>query len=249
MRKKRNIKVIVLRASILLPLIVISVLCFNRFRAYKVKPLSQKELSDIDFTKAENLMIVAHPDDEVIWGGGHLMERNFFVVCITNGKNKKRRREFESVIKKSGNQGIILSYPDKVNCRRDDWNKVKKQIENDLRYIIGYKDWGTIVTHNSMGEYGHIHHKITHKLVKDAWKHDKSKAKLMFFGRYFTKSKIGFNEKALERLSDEQLQYKRELTSMYKSQKDTVKMFEHMDPFENFITYSDGKADDNDKAA
>ena len=39
-----------------------------------------------------SLMIVAHPDDETIWGGSHLINGNYTVLCITNGNNKKEKK-------------------------------------------------------------------------------------------------------------------------------------------------------------
>jgi hypothetical protein len=45
-------------------------------------------------------MIVAHPDDEVLFGGSQLItEKNWKVVCVTNGNNTKRSFEFGSVMK------------------------------------------------------------------------------------------------------------------------------------------------------
>lgn len=46
--------------------------------------------SVIHAKEPESLMIVAHPDDETIWGGSHLINGNYTVLCITNGNNKKR---------------------------------------------------------------------------------------------------------------------------------------------------------------
>ena len=46
--------------------------------------------SVIHAKEPESLMIVAHPDDETIWGGSHLTNGNYTVLCITNGNNKKR---------------------------------------------------------------------------------------------------------------------------------------------------------------
>lgn len=34
-------------------------------------------------------MIVAHPDDETLWGGSHLIDDNYLVVCMSNGWHKK----------------------------------------------------------------------------------------------------------------------------------------------------------------
>ena len=43
----------------------------------------------------DNLIIVAHPDDETIWAGEHLIRGSYTVLCITNGNNKTRKAEFE----------------------------------------------------------------------------------------------------------------------------------------------------------
>ena len=53
-------------------------------------------------------MVVAHPDGETLWGGAHLLDGKYFVVCLIDGYNKVRRQEFLNAIKKSGNKGLIL---------------------------------------------------------------------------------------------------------------------------------------------
>lgn len=209
----------------------------NFIRAYDVAQLTEKSLENIDFGKANKLMIVAHPDDEVIFGGGHLMDGDYLIVCITNGKNTERSSEFKKVVKKSGNQGIILSYPDKVNGKRDDWKRVNDKISADLDLIIGYKDWETIVTHNERGEYGHQHHIMTHELVTESYLSVKSDAELMFFGKYYKAVDIGAHEKDMERISDERLKYKTELAELYESQSKVVKKLWHMAPYEEFSRY------------
>ena len=40
--------------------------------------------SVIHAQEPESLMIVAHPDDETIWGGSHLLKGHYLVVCLTN---------------------------------------------------------------------------------------------------------------------------------------------------------------------
>ena len=43
-----------------------------------------------------NLMIVAHPDDEALWGGGILIsELNWKVICVSCGYQEWRKDDFE----------------------------------------------------------------------------------------------------------------------------------------------------------
>ena len=66
--------------------------------------------SVIHAQEPESLMIVAHPDDETIWGGSHLINGNYTVLCITNGNNKKRKKEFMKVMEKTHSKGIIYLF-------------------------------------------------------------------------------------------------------------------------------------------
>ena len=66
-------------------------------QAYSVDSLTNEQLKSVVDDSTKKLMIVAHPDDEVIWGCGHLMSGDYLVVCITNGKNEVRAKEFADV--------------------------------------------------------------------------------------------------------------------------------------------------------
>lgn len=124
-----------------------------------------KNIDSIKLDNVNNLMIVAHPDDEILWGGAHLIEDNYLVVCITCGTNKVRVNEFVQVMNSTKDKFIMLGYPDKTNGERDNWDNHRDSITSQLDKIISLKDWDNIVTHNPDGEYGHIHHKMTSELV------------------------------------------------------------------------------------
>lgn len=64
---------------------------------------NQEKIDQIHLEHVERLMIVAHPDDETIWGGKHLLEGHYLVVCLTNGDNVKRKNEFMNIMKKTSN--------------------------------------------------------------------------------------------------------------------------------------------------
>lgn len=199
-------------------------------------PLSQEQLDDIDISNASKLMIVAHPDDETIWGGAHLLDGGYLVVCITNGYNTERADEFRKAVEQSGNTPLILSYPDKVFFMRDDWSDAKKDIESDISRIMSAKHWDIAVTHNPKGEYGHIHHKMTNELTVQAFNETCGADKLYFFGDYYKASDI---EKAgVSVIPDEVMQKKLMLCDIYSSQERTMDKLSHMFPFENWKEYS-----------
>ena len=184
----------------------------------------------------ENLMIVAHPDDETIWGGAHLIEGNYTVLCITNGNNKERKTEFKKAIKLTHSKGIILSYPDKTNGKRDNWNSSKKKITKEIKKIIQSKNWNLIVTHNPDGEYGHIHHKMISQIVTKIVKKDKETNKLVYFGKY-TSRKNKANLKNEKTIKSSMYKKKLKICNVYSSQKKVMKHLHHMLKHENWIPY------------
>lgn len=196
-------------------------------------------------TKAQepiNIMIVAHPDDESIWGGMHLQEGNYDVVCLTNKANKTRRKEFYKILKETKNEGIMYSYPDKVKGKRSDWKAQKKQIKRELKRILNKTSYQRIVTHNPTGEYGHIQHIATSDIVTQVCVETKQSDKLYYFGTYVKKSQLHQTSKQPDlsnRITKHQLQQKKDLLSIYRSQDNVRNHLEHMFPYENWVSYQD----------
>ena len=208
---------------------------------YQIPPCTDAQLYKLDRTNISHLMIVAHPDDETLWGGAHLQSGGYLVVCLTNGNHAERAKEFQTVLQASGNIGLILSYPDKVGGKRDNWNHVKKQIKNDLEKILTFKNWDDIVTHNAQGEYGHIHHQMVYQLVTTAYDTTNMKVPLYVFGTYYSPYALPHYLSQLTAISDGQLQCKEMLLQYYRSQVTTISKFSHMNPYENWETVRGGK--------
>ena len=158
---------------------------------------------------------------------------NYFVVCLTNGYNKPRANDFMKIMKFTNNSGIILNYPDVQDNIRDDWSEVENGIINDLSMIINYKYWNKIVTHEPEGNSGHIHHKKICKYVTTIVKKHNKYNKLYYFGKLYDKEKIPKN---LLRISDKELEYKKQMVELYISKKEIIyNLWYHMLPYENLI--------------
>ncbi len=192
-----------------------------------------KDFESIDLTGVDNLMIVAHPDDETLWGGLHLIEDNYLVVCITCGPNKERVNEFISVMNETNDKYILLGYPDKTNGERDNWDSSRAGITSDLKKIIALKDWNIIATHNPQGEYGHQHHKMTNQMVTQIVQ---DKTKLYYFGRYHSKAKMTDYVDDMT-INDYSIKKKRKLIGLYPSQKFIQTAFDHMYEYEDWESY------------
>ena len=186
--------------------------------------------------KFKNLMIVAHPDDETLWGGVNLYKDEYFVVCITNGYNFRRASDFRKILNFTKNRGIILDYPDLQDSIIDNWSEFKIGILKDLSTILNYNHWSKIVTHGPDGTTGHYHHKKTCEYVTVITRKLKLFNNLYYFGKFYKKNEI---PKDLPRISKKELKIKIQEISLYKSvEKQINKLWLHMIPYENWILAS-----------
>jgi len=133
------------------------------------------------------LVVVAHPDDEIIWMGGTLLRNknkwNTKVICLTRHSDKDRYPKFLKACKELGVKGIIFDLNDE-NFNPIPQNKIIKTIQEAIKDEIEY-DY--IYTHGKEGEYGHIRHIETHKAVNEMLKKGKLKAKNVFYFSYSKK--------------------------------------------------------------
>ncbi len=208
---------------------------------YDILALTMADLEQFDFHQVKKLMIVAHPDDETLWGGSHLLEGDYLIVCMTHGKDRVRSAELKAVAEASGNACLVLCYPDKTLGRRDDWSMVKEQMEQDISLLLESQDWELVVTHNQKGEYGHIHHRMTHSMVVSAYEKEHLTVPLYFFGTYYSAARLPAVQEQLPRISDEALAQKEALLTNYHSQERVVENLSHMNPYENWTLYRAGE--------
>jgi len=200
---------------------------------YKREQLNDKLNFD---STAKKVMFVAHPDDETLWGGNALYHEKYLVVCITCGVDSRRVEEFRKVMALTNDDYIMLGYPDKIKNVRNDWEKEPfwDDLNADIAKILKLKDWDLVVTHNPDGEYGHIHHKLTNKIVVNY----PNKDKIYFFGRFYWK-KIP-NPDKLYRLNDDEFDFKtNKALVLYKTQYHAIKTLSNMIHYENWISYNE----------
>lgn len=118
----------------------------------------------------ENLLFVAHPDDEVVFFGNHI-NNNSHVIIITDGNSHGTGKHRQDVFKRAMssipvNAYELWTFPESAYFEQDlkkFWNDtilntLQQKIENTIKYLHPKR----IFTHNKYGEYGHINHREIH---------------------------------------------------------------------------------------
>ena len=151
------------------------------------------------------LMLVAHPDDEILFGYNDIMDSSdVTIVCFTNAHNPIRSAEFFSVIDALGVKGIMLDYNDSME---DDWASIS---DSQFFEKIPFDNQTTIVSHNEDGEYGNIQHMRVHSIAQAF-----AKKHALAYRNFQTIKNTSFRESLLD---------------LYISQKNIVNIYRHPYP-------------------
>ena len=153
----------------------------------------------------DRLMIVAHPDDEALFGGAELLTHpeEYKVVAVDEYHNEVRRAEFISSM-----QFIVIPDSEHWSGFKGGEDYHREKLIYELLRVLRERDYKKIVTHNRKGEYGHPRHRALHDVLNHLrpellWQFDKGK----------------------ERLPQDLLIKKRDLLKVYGSQRDVLDWF------------------------
>jgi len=111
-------------------------------------------------------LVMAHPDDEIIFGFGVLKEATSILICSNDKDNperawcKNRGKALEEVGKYLGVKVHHLNFNSEFYRLPTRDETLKRMAKEVLKHIQE-----PIFTHNPWGEYGHLDHILIHTLV------------------------------------------------------------------------------------
>ena len=137
------------------------------------------------------LMIVAHPDDEVLWGGINLSLSDWVVICSTHKNDPVRSKEFYKTMSFVGVTHSKMFDVKDIETKDSQYDD--SEFEKYIKKLSNYK-WDLVLTHNSTGEYGHLHHKKVNTIVTTYFK----KVKVFTGGYQHTPSDLIMKKQLLQ---------------------------------------------------
>lgn len=114
-------------------------------------------------------IIVAHPDDEILWAGGIILNNpqwKYFITSLCRKNDEDRSSKFYKVIKILNAQGIMGNLDDEPEQKPLHAIEVEQKILD----LLPNKHFDLIITHSPFGEYTkHLRHEEAGKAVIMLW--------------------------------------------------------------------------------
>lgn len=145
-------------------------------------------------------IIVAHPDDEILWAGGTILNNpnwDCYIICLCRKYDKNRSQKFYKVLKILKAQGKIGNLDDEPEQKPLNIIEVEQLILD----LLPKNQFDLILTHSPLGEYTrHLRHEEVSKAVLMLWNEGKITANELWFFAYEDGNKKYF-PKAIEKAS------------------------------------------------
>ena len=143
--------------------------------------------------KKKVLVIVAHPDDQVIWMGGTIVNNmdnwNLTIISLCRKDDEDRAPKFKKVCKILKAK-CFMSYLEDEKLGDMPTSEIIKRIKEHSD-----KNYDCIFTHGKNGEYGHKRHIDVNKAVTEMLNKKSLSAKKIFFFSYIKKGKFCYPNK------------------------------------------------------
>jgi LmbE family N-acetylglucosaminyl deacetylase len=144
------------------------------------------------------LIIVAHPDDEILWAGGTILNNptwDCFIMSLCRKDDADRAPKFYRVLKALNAKGIMGNLDDEPE--QTPLNNI--DIQQVIKDLLPKTDFDLIITHNLMGEYTrHLRHEEVSQAVMRLWLEDKITADALWTFAYEDGNKAYYPEAVKE---------------------------------------------------
>ncbi len=114
-------------------------------------------------------IIVAHPDDEILWAGGTILSKpnwQCYIITLCRKDDPDRAPKFEQVLKILGVEGCMGDLDDSPEQLPLD----EKELEKTILNLLPSHSFHLIITHSIYGEYTrHKRHEEIGRAVINLW--------------------------------------------------------------------------------
>jgi LmbE family N-acetylglucosaminyl deacetylase len=121
-------------------------------------------------------VIVAHPDDEILWAGGLLLshpEWSPFIVTLCRSKDPDRAPRFRRILERLGAKGAMGDLDDSP----DQVPLPEAMVKDAILSLLPEQEYDLLLTHALDGEYTqHRRHEEAARAVRNLWREGRLRA-------------------------------------------------------------------------
>ena len=129
-------------------------------------------------------VMVAHPDDEILWAGGMLLMHPGWqcrICTLCRASDADREPKFRNVLRLLGASDEMADLDDGPDQRP----LAARDVEDTVAELAGKGEYDLILTHGPSGEYTrHLRHEETSRAVRELWRKGIIRARAMWLFAY-----------------------------------------------------------------
>jgi hypothetical protein len=129
-------------------------------------------------------IIVAHPDDEILWAGGFILahpEYHWFICTLCRASDPDRSTKFFSILKYLHAQGAMANLDDEV----DQTPLADEDVQQTIMNMVLSRQFDLVLTHGPIGEYTrHRRHEEVSWAVSELWRKEILQTKSLWLFAY-----------------------------------------------------------------
>ena len=129
-------------------------------------------------------VIVAHPDDEILWAGGTILthpEWECFIISLCRKNDSDRAPKFYQVLNTIGATGLMGDLDDQP----EQAPLSEEEVQNAILALLPGTVFDLVITHSIYGEYTrHRRHEEIGKAVIQLWRKDRLQTKELWAFAY-----------------------------------------------------------------
>lgn len=213
-------------------LVLFAMVFIGSYLIYENSLKKNKENDKVEnnLAKINDLMVIAHPGDEIIWASQQIKKANTYIICVACGTDEETDNVFIELSKKYQNRYKFLNLSITEDGEYDDWINSYDYIEKEIDTILKTKHWDNVFTYSPESIVNDSHYKLISRITTESAIRQRLSNNLHYFAPVYTEEEILVENNQLK-------EEKEEILSSYVSLTDKIEGLRYLLHLEKIVKY------------